>query len=71
MNAADTYQLLPHGGSMGEGYGPILVASAPTTLEALAGKRIAIPGLTTSTYSNCAQSLIGGGATPSRAARRA
>lgn len=44
------YQLLPHGGSMGEGYGPVVVAREPMKLEELAGKRVGIPGLTTSAW---------------------
>jgi 1,4-dihydroxy-6-naphthoate synthase len=44
---ADRYRLLPHGGSLGEGYGPVLVAPRELPLEALAGRRIAVPGLTT------------------------
>jgi 1,4-dihydroxy-6-naphthoate synthase len=47
---AGEYQLLPHGGSMGEGYGPVLVAREPMTLEALAGRRVAIPGTTTTAW---------------------
>lgn len=47
---ADAYQLLPHGGSMGEGYGPVIVAAEPTTLDALEGRRVAVPGLTTSAW---------------------
>jgi 1,4-dihydroxy-6-naphthoate synthase len=47
---ADKYALLPHGASMGEGYGPRLVAREPLTREQLAGKRIAIPGTMTSAY---------------------
>ncbi len=45
---ADRYALLPCGASMGDGYGPRLVARAPMTREALAGKVIAIPGTMTS-----------------------
>lgn len=44
---ADRYALLPHGGSMGECYGPRLVAATPPPSDiegALAGKRVAIPG---------------------------
>jgi 1,4-dihydroxy-6-naphthoate synthase len=41
---ADRYALLPHGASMGDGYGPMIVARAPLSLEALRGKRIAVPG---------------------------
>jgi 1,4-dihydroxy-6-naphthoate synthase len=47
---SDTYQLLPHGGSVGVGYGPVLVSATPRTLESLAGKRIGVPGLRTSAY---------------------
>lgn len=47
---ADRYLLLPHGGSMGEGYGPIVVAKEPMTLESLAGKRVAVPGLSTTAW---------------------
>lgn len=45
---ADRYQLLPHGGSMGEGYGPVVVSRAP--LASLEGLRLAIPGLTTTAW---------------------
>jgi len=45
-----TYALLPHGASMGDGYGPKLVALKPMTRESVAGKRIAVPGLKTSAY---------------------
>src|SRR5262245_42440421 len=47
---ADTYALLPHGASMGEGYGPRLVAREPLRREELAGKMIAVPGTLTSAY---------------------
>jgi 1,4-dihydroxy-6-naphthoate synthase len=46
----DRYALLPHGASMGDGYGPRLVAREPGTLESFAGKRIAVPGMLTSAY---------------------
>src|SRR4026208_1488997 len=35
---ADRYALLPHGASMGDGYGPMLVAKQPMTRDDLAGK---------------------------------
>jgi 1,4-dihydroxy-6-naphthoate synthase len=41
---SDRYALLPHGASMGDGYGPMIVAREPMQPEALHGKRIAIPG---------------------------
>lgn len=47
---SDHYALLPHGASMGDGYGPMLVSTRPMTREDIAGQRIAIPGLMTSAY---------------------
>ncbi len=47
---ADKYALLPHGASMGEGYGPRLVARRPYTQAELAGMTIAVPGTLTSAY---------------------
>ncbi len=49
-HVADTYALLPSGASMGDGYGPMLVAKEPFTREQLARKRIAIPGTMTSAF---------------------
>ena len=46
----DRYALLPSGASMGDRYGPRLVARTPMTRADLRGKRIAIPGLKTSAY---------------------
>ena len=46
----ETYALLPHGASMGEGYGPRVVAREPLALEDLRGRTIAIPGEMTSAY---------------------
>ena len=45
----DRYALLPHGASMGDRYGPIVVARAggPTSLD---GVRVAIPGTLTTAY---------------------
>ena len=45
----DRYVLLPHGASMGENYGPIVVAreDGPASLD---GVRVAVPGLLTSAY---------------------
>ena len=34
-HVADRYLLLPHGASMGDGYGPIVVAREPLDLDAL------------------------------------
>jgi 1,4-dihydroxy-6-naphthoate synthase len=47
---ADRYALLPHGASMGNKYGPIVVAREPVTMEELRGKRVAIPGRLTTAY---------------------
>jgi 1,4-dihydroxy-6-naphthoate synthase len=47
---ADTYALLPHGSSMGDRYGPRLVAKTPFTKADIKGKRIAIPGPLTTAY---------------------
>ena len=47
---ADRYALLPHGSSMGDRYGPRLVARAPRSRDSLAGARIAIPGTLTTAY---------------------
>jgi 1,4-dihydroxy-6-naphthoate synthase len=47
---SDIYALLPHGASMGDGYGPKLVAKQPLTRSEIAGRRIAVPGLMTSAY---------------------
>ncbi len=47
---ADRYALMHCGASMGEGYGPILVAREPLDVALLKGKRIAVPGLRTSAY---------------------
>ena len=46
----DRYALLPHGASMGDKYGPRLVAKRPMARAELRGKRIAIPGPLTSAY---------------------
>ncbi|MDE3151012.1 MAG: ABC transporter substrate-binding protein [Gemmatimonadota bacterium] len=47
---ADRYALLPHGASIGDRYGPRLVARTPMTRDELKGKRIAIPGFKTTAY---------------------
>ena len=47
---ADRWQLLPHGGSMGEGYGPVVVAREPMSLTELTGARVGIPGLSTTAW---------------------
>lgn len=47
---SDRYALLPHGASMGDRYGPRLVARTGMTPADVRGKRIAVPGLLTSAY---------------------
>jgi 1,4-dihydroxy-6-naphthoate synthase len=49
-SVAKDYLLLPHGGSVGRGYGPALVASAPRSLDSLANKPVAVPGAGTTAY---------------------
>ena len=44
---ADKYLLLPHGMSVGRGYGPVVVAREARDLASLEGARIAVPGLRT------------------------
>jgi 1,4-dihydroxy-6-naphthoate synthase len=44
------YALLPSGASMGDGYGPMLVAKQKFTRDQIAGKRIAVPGTMTSAF---------------------
>ena len=50
----DRYALLPHGASMGDRYGPLLVAREPFTARPgagqLRGRRVGIPGKLTSAY---------------------
>lgn len=60
--AAD-WQLLPHGGSVGRGYGPVLVAPRPCALDELRGRRIAVPGLSTTAYTVLSL-ILGGDFTP-------
>jgi 1,4-dihydroxy-6-naphthoate synthase len=47
---ADKYVLMAYGSSIGDGYGPMLVASRPIDPEEVKGKRIAIPGKMTTAY---------------------
>lgn len=44
------YALLPSGASMGDGYGPMVVAPRALTKAELAGKKIAVPGTLTSAF---------------------
>lgn len=47
---ADTYALMPCGSSMGDRYGPLVVANGPLDAQDLKGRKIAIPGKMTSAY---------------------
>ena len=47
---SDRYRLLPHGASMGERYGPIVVAREEIDPAELPRLRVAIPGLLTSAF---------------------
>jgi 1,4-dihydroxy-6-naphthoate synthase len=44
------YALLPSGASMGDGYGPMLVAKQKFSRAEMAGKKIAVPGAMTSAF---------------------
>jgi 1,4-dihydroxy-6-naphthoate synthase len=46
----ERYVLLPHGASMGSGYGPIVVAREPIGVEELRGREIAVPGALTTAF---------------------
>ena len=46
----DRYLLLPHGASMGTGYGPVVVAREPLTLDELRREEVVIPGSLTTAY---------------------
>jgi 1,4-dihydroxy-6-naphthoate synthase len=47
---SDKYALLPSGASMGDGYGPMLVAKQKFSREEIARKKIVIPGTMTSAF---------------------
>jgi len=44
------YALLPSGGSVGEGYGPMIVANKEYTVDQIKRKKIAVPGTLTTAY---------------------
>ena len=46
----DKYALLPHGSSMGDNYGPILVSLSPLPTTSLKGLKIGVPGLLTTAF---------------------
>jgi 5,8-dihydroxy-2-naphthoate synthase len=47
---ADRYALMPCGGSIGDGYGPLLVAREPLAAAEVAGMMVAVPGTLTTAY---------------------
>ncbi len=46
----DRYVLLPHGASMGSGYGPVVVSREPMEIEELRGVEVAIPSKSTTAF---------------------
>ena len=46
----DSYALMPSGGSVGEGYGPMIVASHNIPIEEIGKVKIAVPGTMTTAY---------------------
>src|SRR5438067_13777481 len=46
----DKYALLPSGCSMGDRYGPMIVARTPMSIEQLAKAKIAVPGTLTTAF---------------------
>jgi 1,4-dihydroxy-6-naphthoate synthase len=47
---ADKYALLPHGASIGDNYGPVLVAREHAEVDDIANLKIAVPGTLTSAF---------------------
>jgi 1,4-dihydroxy-6-naphthoate synthase len=47
---AERYRLMPCGGSIGDGYGPLVVAPQPLRPEDIAGRVVAVPGTLTTAY---------------------
>jgi 1,4-dihydroxy-6-naphthoate synthase len=50
---ADKYVLMASGSSIGDGYGPMLIANRPMEVDEIKGKRIAVPGTLTTAYLVC------------------
>jgi 1,4-dihydroxy-6-naphthoate synthase len=49
-HVADRYRLMPCGGSIGDGYGPLLVAREPMDPKDVARATVAVPGTLTTAY---------------------
>jgi 1,4-dihydroxy-6-naphthoate synthase len=47
---ADKYALLPHGASIGDNYGPIVVAGEPFSPDKISELKVAVPGTLTSAF---------------------
>ena len=60
----DRYVLLPHGASMGSGYGPVVVSPEPLSREELLQTEIAVPGRMTTAF--LVLSMYLGGSFPHR-----
>jgi 1,4-dihydroxy-6-naphthoate synthase len=50
FSCCDKYALMPCGASIGDNYGPVLVAKRSMYAKELTGKKIAVPGLNTTAY---------------------
>ena len=50
---ADKYVLMASGSSIGDGYGPMIIAARPMEPDEIKGKRIAVPGKLTTAYLSC------------------
>jgi len=46
----EDYALLPHGASIGSGYGPVVVSRVPGSVDDLRGKEIVVPGALTTAF---------------------
>jgi 1,4-dihydroxy-6-naphthoate synthase len=46
----ESYALLPHGASIGTGFGPIVVGREPATVDDLRGREIVVPGAMTTAF---------------------
>jgi len=66
---SDKYALLPSGASMGDGYGPMLVARRRFSKAEIARKKIAVPGTMTSAFLALQLWLDDGGPQKSRGSR--
>ena len=65
---SDKYALLPSGASMGDGYGPMLVAGQKFSREEISRKKIAVPGTLTSAFL-ALQLWLAAGKTPNSGSR--